>query len=166
VQADVVAADDAPLGSGDPTRRWALRCDDGITRWPGITRNEAAGMAAALASRSNADGLVAVIDLGVVLSDGAGPYLVDADGVLVLVVDRHPMLAGSAIAMANLTTDRMRIGLVREAGAPAWEWVVTAELAAADRVSALDALVGIGDPSGLHIWNRVWDRRRGTSAIA
>lgn len=166
MQADAVPADDAPLGSGDATRRWALRCDDGALYWPGVTRNEALALTAALADRAAADGVLAQIELGVVVSDGAGPYLVDADGTLVLVVDRHPEIDAIHIAMANTATDRVRIGAVRRIAPAAWEWVTSAELAARDRVGALDGLAAVSDGTALRDWNRTWDMRLGGPDIA
>lgn len=166
MQAEAVPADNAPLGSGDPTRRWALRCDDGATRWPGVTRNEALALAAALADRPAADGVLAQVELGVVLSDGAGPYLVDADGLLVLVVDRHPGLEAMHIAMGNTATDRVRIGALGRIAPAAWMWVASAELAARDRIAALDELAAATDRGALQVWNARWETRLGGADIA
>jgi hypothetical protein len=158
----VVPADDAALGSGDPTRRWALADGQGVVRWPGLTRNEADALANVLSASGSVDpdAVLGQVELGVVLSDGAGPYLVDADGVLVLVVDAHPHLDGVAIAIANTATDRVRIGAVRPLAAPAgWEWVARAGCAAADRIGALDDLARTESLQGLQGWSRTWDGR-------
>ena len=158
----IVRADDAALGSGDPTRRWALADRRGAVRWPGLTRNEAHALAAALSGSGavDPDTVLGQVDLGVVLSDGAGPYLVDADGVLVLAVAVHPRLDGLTIAMANTATDYVRIGVVRPLVAPAgWEWVVRAACPAADRIPALDELAATGSAEGLQQWHRGWAER-------
>jgi hypothetical protein len=158
VGASVVAADDAALGSGDTTRRWAVREDDGATRWPGVTRIEADAVCAALVDRGSPSGTaLARVELGVVLSDGAGPYLVDADGCLILVVDRHPACAGWSIAMGSLATDRVRLGVVREwMPGVLWEWGPRVELAARGRVGALDDLADCGDEGQLQDWHARW----------
>ncbi len=158
----IVPADDAALGSGDPTRRWALADRRGAVRWPGLTRNEAEALAAALSAAGTVDldATLGQVELGVVLSDGAGPYLVDADGVLVLAVAAHPRLDGLAIAMATTDTDHARIGVVRPRAVPAgWEWVARAGCAPADRIRALDELAATGSPEGLRQWHRRWAER-------
>jgi hypothetical protein len=160
VTAVVVAADDAALGSGDVTRRWAVADHDGIVRWPGVTRVEADAMCAALTRRADPSvNALAHVELGVVLSDGAGPYLVDADGCLVLVIDEHPARRDWHIAMGNVATDRVRLGVARpEARGIMWEWCARAEVAAPDRIVALDGLAACDDDATLQEWNRRWAR--------
>ncbi len=158
----IVPADDAALGSGDPTRRWALVDQRGVVRWPGLTRNEADALAVAVAGSDagDPDAVLGQVELGVVLSDGAGPYLVDADGVLVLVVDGHPRVDGVAIAMANTATDRVRIGAVRPlAAAGGWRWLARTGCAAADRIRALDELAAAATPAALREWHETWNAR-------
>jgi hypothetical protein len=141
VTSEVVAVPDAPLGAADATRRWGVRCPDAKVRWPGVTRPEAAALVARVTAGAFApDELLIQVDLGVVLSDGAGPYLVDADGLLVLVVDAHPVLAGLHIVMGQPGPERARIGACR------------ADVPAAARIAALDALVGADREGALQAW--------------
>jgi len=158
----IIPANDAALGSGDPTRRWALADHRGAVRWPGLTRNEADALAVALSvsDPADADAVLGQVELGVVLSDGAGPYLLDADGVLVLVIDAHPRVDGVAIAMANTATDRVRIGAVRPlAAAGGWQWLARTGCAAVDRIRALDELAAATTTAGLREWHQTWNAR-------
>jgi len=154
VTSEVVAVPDAPLGAADATRRWGVRCPDAKVRWPGVTRPEAAALVARVTAGAFApDELLIQVDLGVVLSDGAGPYLVDADGLLVLVVDAHPVLAGLHIVMGQPGPERARIGAVRPLGTTTcWSWGCRADVPAAARIAALDALVGADREGALQAW--------------
>jgi len=154
VTPEVVAVPDAPLGAADATRRWGVRCPDAKVRWPGVTRPEAAALLERVTAGALVpDELLIQVDLGVVLSDGAGPYLVDADGLLVLVVDAHPVLAGLHIAMGQPGPESARIGAVRPLGTAAcWSWACRADVAAAARIAALDALVGADREGALPAW--------------
>lgn len=137
----IVARPDAPAGASDAMRRWALAMDDGVERFAGVTRTEAAAAAAALRALGPDgwdDGLVEIA-LPVVLSDGAGPYLLDADGRITLVLGPHPAIAGAHVAMGH-PSPAHRVGIVAPAGAAAWRWLARAEVAAGARVAALDAL--------------------------
>lgn len=152
----LVQAPRAPAGSGDPSRRWALAFGDGAERFPGITRPEGDAAAAELA-RMPPDGwdaaLVEVV-LAVVLSDGAGPYLIDAAGRITLVLAAHPALEDVHLAMGEPVPDH-RIGLVRRRpGGPVWEWIARAEVPPEGRVAALDELDALTDPAGAGAWER------------
>jgi hypothetical protein len=150
-----VPAPTAPLGASDATRRWCVVGDDGQARWPGLTRVEADAVCAALGGSADARVKAALIqvDLGVVISDGAGPYLVDADGVLVLVLDLHAHIARGHITMGQVGERRTRIGLVRGAGHEGiWEWVVQVQIDAADRVAVLDQLAAVETAPALVRW--------------
>jgi hypothetical protein len=154
VRTQLVPCQGAPLGGGDPTRRWGVRCADGVVRWPGLTRPEAVALVDALEGRDVvlADVLVQV-ELDVVLSDGAGPYLVDADGLLVLVVGPHPAADGDHVAIGQPGPQRARIGAVRRTGfAGGWVWIVRAEVPGPARITALDALAAAGDQAALRGW--------------
>jgi len=150
----LVACPAAPLGGGDPTRRWGVRDTDDSVRWPGLTRPEAEGLLSVLARSDVAsEDLLVQVELDVVLSDGAGPYLLDADGLLVLVVGAHPAGADVHVAIGQPGPDRARIGAVRRAGfAPGWSWVARAEVPGAARVAVLDALAAADDSAALHAW--------------
>lgn len=137
---EIVARPDAPAGASDATRRWALVMADGVERFPGVTRVEGAAAGPALAALGPDgwdDGLVEIV-LPVVLSDGAGPYLLDAGGRITLVLGEHPAIAGAHVAMGH-PAPAHRIGLVARAGT-VWRWLARADVDAAGRVAALDAL--------------------------
>ena len=93
-------APDAPLGGGDPTRRHAVRAD-GRALMPGLTRPEAEDAREWLAVVPAPDRPLALAEvaLPVLLTDGAGPHLLGADGALVLVLGPHPWLQGARVAM-------------------------------------------------------------------
>jgi hypothetical protein len=152
-----VAAPDAPVGRADPTRRWAIGFPGGAVRFPGVTRPEAERAApalTALAADELARALVAV-ELPVLMAEGAGPYLLDHDGRLTLVLAAHPRIAGAAVAMGEPRPGH-RIGLVRAAGEGVWRWLAVAEVAPADRLEALDALDGLPDEASVADWERRW----------
>jgi hypothetical protein len=154
---EVVPVPSAPLGASDATRRWGVLCADGHTRWPGVTRVEADAACRGLAATgSDSPGAALLgVELGVVLSDGAGPYVVDADGVLVLVLDRHAHIPECSFAMGQVDRDRVRLGLVRDRGAHGiWEWVTQADVAVTDRVTVLDRLAAA---ETLEAISRGWD---------
>jgi hypothetical protein len=147
-----VAAPDAPAGSGDPSRRWALALAGECGRFPGITRIEAAAAAPvihALTPGRRAEALVEVV-LAVVLTEGAGPYLLDVEGRITLVLGPHPTLEGVHLAMGEPRPDHS-IGLVRRVEGVVWEWVVRSRVAPARRVQALeelDAVVDLAEAAG------------------
>ena len=150
----VVAAPRAAAGSGDPSRRWALAFPDGVERFAGITRPEGDAARPALAAMGAerwGEGLVEVT-LAVVLTEGAGPYMLDAAGRITLVLGRHPALSGTHLAMGEPTPVH-RIGLVRRrADGPVREWVVRADVPPDRRVAALDGLDAVTDLTGAGEW--------------
>jgi hypothetical protein len=152
----LVPAPDAPAGASDATRRWALAFPDGGLRFAGLTRQEAAGVQEALAGwapRRWDRALVEVV-LPVIVSDGAGPYLLDATGRITLALGAHPTLAGLRLAMGE-PRPRHRVGLVRPTGeARVWEWAWDAEVDPELRVTALDALDAVVDADGAEGWQR------------
>lgn len=155
----VVSAPAASLGTADITRRWALRCPDGRDRWPGLTRPEAESACEGFAGGGPRDwdaGLVRA-ELGVVLSDGAGPYLVDSDGVLVLVVAVHPSLSTAHIAMGPLDPQWLRIGVAEPDGAVGvWHWRARADVSVGQRVAALDGLDQAQTVAEMSAWAARW----------
>ncbi len=150
----LVACPAAPLGAGDPTRRWGVRCGDGAVRWAGLTRPEAEALIGGFGTPGVAVAAVLVqVELDVVLSDGAGPYLLDGDGLLVLVVGTHPAGRGVHVAMGQVGSDRARIGAVARAGfADGWSWIARAEVPAAARIPVLDELAAADDTAALQAW--------------
>ncbi|MFN8108654.1 MAG: hypothetical protein U0Y82_02240 [Thermoleophilia bacterium] len=150
----VVAAPDAPLGRTDPARRWALRRPDGSGGFAGITRTDAERVADSLAGQVLGpwDGLLVPTTLPVVLSDGAGPYLVDAEGVLVLCLGSHPGAEPLSMAVGQPAPGTSRVGLVRLDGRDPARWVVRADVPDDRRVECLDALAAADDPEGLRRW--------------
>ena len=153
---EVIRAADAPLGGGDPTRRHALQVG-GRTLLPGLTRPEAEAAAAWLEAVPDADrGLaLAEVALPVLLTDGAGPHLLDADGALVLVLGAHPCLVGMSMAM-GAPAPLHAVGVVRPLADGGWMWRARAEVPDAGRVAALDALDAVADDAGLAAWAREW----------
>lgn len=155
---ELVASEGAALGGSDPTRRWGLRFGDGVVRFAGVTRTEGAAAAEALAGEPDPDRVLVHVTLPVVLSDGAGPHLVDAGGRLVLVLGPHPHLAGASVAMGEAAPDHA-IGVVEPADAGGlWRWVALARVAPGGRVAALDAIDAAPDRAAAVRWER---ERRG-----
>lgn len=152
----IVAAPRAPAGSGDPSRRWALAFPDGIERFAGITRLEGEAVIPALgASRADRwEAALVEVTLAVLLTEGAGPYMLDASGRITLVLGPHPALSGIHLAMGEPTPDH-RIGLVRRrVDGPVWEWVVRSDVAPDRRVGALDELDALTDLAAAGEWER------------
>lgn len=142
-------APEAPAGSADPTRRWALEFPDGAVRFAGVARTEAQAVIGELERLAPADWDAALIEvsLPVVLAEGAGPYLLDAGGRVTLALGPHPALPDHLVAMGEPRPTH-RIGLVRRAAGRLWRWEVDAEVAPADRVEALgrlDAAAGLDE---------------------
>jgi hypothetical protein len=146
----VVAAADAVLGAADVTRRFAFAFPDGMVRLPGLTRPEGQRVADALAALPPAlwDDALVEVGLPVLLSDGAGPHLVDAQGRLVLAVAAHPALVDQRVAMGA----DMVVGVVRPAGPGAWVWSARAAVSAERRIAALDELDAVRSPGDLDDW--------------
>jgi hypothetical protein len=143
----------APAGSGDPTRRWALDFPDGALRFPGIARTEAQAVIPPLEALDSADWDRALVEvsLPVLLSEGAGPYLLDAAGRVTLALGPHPALEGERVAMGEPAPGH-RVGLVRRVDGRLWRWTVDAEVAPADRVEALDGLDAAADAEAARAW--------------
>lgn len=151
----VVACPQAALGTGDPTRRWGVMCADGVVRWPGLTTLEAEAFGRVLSADHPpaSHDLLVQVELGVALSDGAGPYLVDTDGVLVLVVGQHPTLSDAYVALGPAAPDRDRIGVVRRAAlAGGWRWSARVEVPGSVRIAVLDELANLVGDAALHAW--------------
>jgi hypothetical protein len=150
----------APAGSGDPTRRWALGFPDGVTRFPGIARTEADLVIPRLARTAPAQWDVALVEitLPAVLSEGAGPHLLDAAGRITLALGPHPALAGRLVAMGEPGPTH-RIGLVERVDGRLWRWTVDAEVEPARRIEELDRLDAAADEAGARRWQA--EARRG-----
>ena len=152
----LIPAPDAPAGASDATRRWALAFPDGAVRFAGLTPEEAAGVPAVMAAWAPGrwDRALVEVVLPVIVSDGAGPYLLDATGRITLALADHPTLPGLRVAMGE-PRPRHRVGLVRPTGeARVWEWGWDAEVDPEMRVAALDALEGVADADGADGWQR------------
>ncbi|HTI34871.1 MAG TPA: hypothetical protein VL422_14425 [Miltoncostaea sp.] len=149
---ELVVCEGAALGSSDPTRRWGLRFPDGIIRFAGVTRIEGFAAAVALGAEPDPDRALVQVTLAVVLSDGAGPHLVDADGRLVLALGPHPHIAGASVAMGEAAPDHA-IGLVEAAGdGGVWRWVARARVAPEGRIAALDGIDAAPDREAAARW--------------
>lgn len=152
----MIRADDAPMAGGDPTRRHAVVVD-GRVLMPGLTRDEAARACDWLAGFDPADHSMALAEvaLPVVLTDGAGPHLLDAGGTLVLVLGPHPALADARMAMGQAGRG-YAVGLVRPVGGGGWAWLVRTEAADIERVAVLDDLDAVADWPGAREWAQRW----------
>ncbi len=151
---DIVAAPRAPIASGDVSRRWALAAPDGVARFAGVTRPEGQAAAAAMADIDPGrwDRLLVQVTLAVVLSDGAGPYLLDARGRLTLVLGPHRGISHAHVTMGD-AVPLHAIGLTRRlADGPVWEWVARADVPPAGPAEALDALDELTDSGGAGEW--------------
>jgi hypothetical protein len=154
---EVVASPSAPAGSADATRRWALAMPDGATRFPGVTRTEGAAAAEALAAMDAAAWETALVEitLPVVLSDGAGPYLLDRDGRITLVVAAHPGIRDVHVAIGAPSPGH-RLGIVARRAPGVWGWLARVEASPGDRVAALDGLDACPDLPAAVRWAREW----------
>ncbi|MGI9540217.1 MAG: hypothetical protein ACR2N6_08715 [Miltoncostaeaceae bacterium] len=152
--AEPVKVPDAPLGRADATRRWGLRMGDGSVAFAGLARPEAQSLVDVLRAESTQepDGLAVVVELPVVLSDGAGPHLLCADGSLALALGAHPHMPELLVAMGEPRPEH-RIGLVGPLASEVWRWHIAALVDPADRVAALDRLTEAADDTGLDAWS-------------
>ena len=144
-----VAAPSAPLASGDPTRRHGVEVD-GAVLFPGLTRPEADAVAGWLGTVEAPPQVLVPVEIGVVLSDGAGPHLLDASGALVLVLGPHSHVAGAHVAM-GAPSPLHAIGAVEDQGTH-WVWRARRDVPEADRVGALDSLDACPDADALVGW--------------
>lgn len=153
----VVPAADAVLGAADVTRRWALSFSDGVVRLPGITRPEGERAAGALASLSPEtwDRALVEVALPVLVSDGAGPHMVDAAGGLVLAVAPHPVARGARVAMGGPAG--LVVGIVRPVGPGAWVWNARATVSPERRIAALDELDAARSEAAVDAWRASWE---------
>lgn len=152
----LVPAPRAPIASGDLTRRWALADAEGVARFGGVTRTEgeaAAGVLAGIAP-DTWDRLLVQVTLPVVLSDGAGPHLLDARGRLALVLGPHRGISHAHVTMGD-PVPLHAVGLTRRLGdGPVWEWTARADVPPDRAVEALDALDALGDARAAQEWER------------
>ena len=96
------------------------------------------------------DGALVEISLPV-LSEGAGPYLLDAAGRITLALGTHPALAEQLVAMGEAGPAH-RLGLVRRVAGRVWSWTVDAEVMPAQRVEQLDRLDAAADADAALRW--------------
>ena len=153
-----VAAPGAALGASDPTRRWALDLGDGA-RFPGVTPEEADRFGPALAAlpAPARAGALLPVRLPVLLTDGAGPHLLDVDGRLLLAVGPHGALPGARVVMGAEGPGWERVGVAHPGpGEGLWSWAAWARVPPAARVPALDALLEARDGQGLAAWRDRW----------
>ena len=147
---------DAPMAAGDPTRVHAVQAD-GRALMPGLTRPEAEAACGWLAQIDARDrpSCLAEVALPVVLSDGAGPHLLDAPGTLVRVLGPHPHMDGAHVAMGE-PSPRHAVGVVQPLDGGGWAWLARAEVDDVDRIVALDGADGARDADALRAWARTW----------
>lgn len=150
---EIVQSPRAPAGAADATRRWALAAPGGRPRFAGVSRTEGAAAVPVLAALPDAEREAALVQIALplVVSDGAGPYLLDADGRITLVLAPHPALAGAYVAM-GAPAPAHRLGVVERLVPPVWRWIARAEIDPSARVAALDALDACADPAAARRW--------------
>ena len=154
-RASLVSCPSAPAASADPSRRWAIRLPDGRERFGGVTRPEAQRAIPALAALHGDawDAALIEVTLPVLLSGGAGPYLLDAEGRITLVLGAHPAIPEAHLAMGEAQPDH-RVGLVRRvADGATWEWIAARRVAPGSRVATLDDLDGLTDRAQAERWH-------------
>lgn len=163
---ELVPAPDAPLGGPDPTRRWALALG-GATVFPGIAPEEADRTWDALAAMTPHELALALVPvhLPVVLSDGAGPHLLDATGRLLLAVGEQGRLPGLHVVMGPDGAGAERIGVAGpgpgEGRGGLWRWRVWARVPPVQRLPALDALARAAGADDLRSWRDGWTESGG-----
>jgi hypothetical protein len=143
------------LSGVDPARRYGLAVGGRAMIFGGLGHDEAEEVAAALAAlgpdRPPA-GVLIEVALPIILSDGAGPHLVDVDGRLTLAVADHPTIPGARVAIGS-PNPRQRIGVVRRLEpAPLWEWLAVREVPEAARIVTLDEVDRLVDERDATRW--------------
>lgn len=118
--------------------------------FPGLTRPEAEAVASWLGDVEVPHRALVPVEIGVVLSDGAGPHLLDATGVLVLVLGVHSHIDGAMVAM-GAPNPHQAIGVVTLRDAH-WMWLARRDVPEPSRVVALDELDACSDVAGLAAW--------------
>jgi hypothetical protein len=158
-EALLIADSSAPLGASDTTRRFAVQLQDGDVRFRGVTRIEGAALCDRLRVSAGPlpDDLLVAVALPVMVSDGAGPYLLAADGSLVLVLGPHPTISGALVAMGQPNPDQL-IGAVKNDVSAGWHWTACASVDPEQHIAALDGLAEATDSSGLEAWSTRWNR--------
>jgi hypothetical protein len=95
------------------------------------------------------------VALPVLLTEGAGPHLLDASGALVLGLADHPAPAAGRVAMGPAPGGE-RIGLAAPLGPGLWEWRVAAVVPGPRRVAALDELAAATGEAEALAWQSRW----------
>ena len=151
---DIVPASHSRLGGSDHTRRWALQAPGGPPRFAGVTRPEADGARGWLGALDDhdMDDVLVPVQLEVVMSDGAGPYMLDAAGNLILRVGDHPIIPGCSIAMGEVDTAMVRLGAVVDRRPEGFVWIASRTVSHASRVGELDRLAACSGSGDLHSW--------------
>ena len=123
--------------------------------FPGLTAPEASAATPILDTLDDPSLALVRIALPVLLTEGAGPHLLDADGRLTMAVGPQPGDDAWRVAMGE-PGGAQRVGVVTpiDPDRLAWRWLVVAEIVEAERVAALDALVAATDPAALGVWER------------
>ena len=148
--------DSAPMSGGDPSRVHGV--DDGTrVLLPGLTRPEAEAACGWLAALDASDLPLALAEvvLPVVLTGGAGPYLLDADGALMLALAEHPAVPDARVVMGAIPGGSA-VGAARPVSGFGWAWLVRARVDDADRVRALDELDDARTSADLRQWADRW----------
>jgi hypothetical protein len=159
------------MTAGDPTRNKGLRLGPGArVLFPGLTSDEAERLAGEIGhvvgggaggrgdAGGAADRLLVRIDVPAILSDGAGPHLLDAFGHLTIAIADHPRIGGTRVAMGEPHPGHT-IGLVAplrpgEETPFVWRWVGRRDVSPGDRVAGLDELDSLESVEATAAWER------------
>ena len=154
--------DSAPMSGGDPSRVHGVT-DGTRVLLPGLTRPEAEAACEWLAALDESDLPLALAEvvLPVVLTGGAGPYLLDANGALMLALAEHPAVPGARVVMGAVPGGSA-VGAARPVSGPGWAWLVRARVDDADRVRALDEVDDACTAADLRQWADRWGGRAST----
>lgn len=150
------------MSAADPTRSQGIGLGSGTrARFPGLTVAEAERVGRDLDVEPESDIAATLertlvrIDLPAVLSDGAGPHLLDADGHLTLALGVHPKIDGTRVVMGEPHPEHA-VGLVTpisdEEPSFLWRWLGRRDVSPADRVRALDEIHDLASIEAVMAW--------------
>ncbi len=148
--------DSTPMSGGDRSRVHGVG-DGTRVLLPGLTRPEAEAACEWLSALDESDLALALAEvvLPVVLTGGAGPYLLDADGALMLALADHPAVPGARVVMGAVPGGSA-VGAARPVSGPGWAWLVRACVDDTGRVRALDEMSDACTAAELRQWADRW----------
>lgn len=165
-----VVAARSGLSAADPTRSRGIQVGSrGRALFPGLTPVEADRFAQELRDALSPDSvgdeirpeviaseLLVRVELPAILSDGAGPHLLDAAGRLTIAVGPHSLISGARLAMGEPHPEHT-IGLVQplydgDEHPFGWRWIGRRDVPPAGRVAALDQLDALESVEAVAAW--------------